>query len=139
MNASIASSEVHAAAGDLQLLVVLQGECNDTLAVFDEEDYAERWADRYNSRHAWSSGIDRARVIGGIFVDANVRGVAEGARLFLAEVGSYEETTPVGIFADEVSGHRWVDKYNTEQSWLTGGVARLNTESVPFNPPLSDV
>lgn len=129
-----------------RLLAVLRGEYNDTLAVFDDEASAQRWADRYNSVHSWSSDIDRASVFGGIFDGTDfdaAGGVAidifrGGARLFLAQAGEYEETMPLAVFTDELTGHRWVREHNDNNSWRTGSAARLNVETVPFNPPLTN-
>jgi hypothetical protein len=120
--------------------VVLEGDYNNALAVFDDEDYAQRWADRYNSVHLWSSDIDRARVVGGILDGTDFNGAVGGVRrVFLAEVGEYEDTMPLGVFTDELTGHRWVGEHNANNAWRTGIAARINPEPVPFNPPLSDV
>lgn len=108
------------------LWAVVQGDENATLAVFDEEDLAECWADRYNGVHTWSSETDWAEVIGAIFDGTGPDHAITARRVYVAQTGSYQDTTPVAAFDDEGHAGRWAARNN----------ARIVDETVAFNPPL---
>jgi hypothetical protein len=108
------------------LWAVVQGDENDVVAVFDEEDMAECWADRYNSAHSWSSDTDRAGIAGAIANHTGSGCIAAEQRVYVAQRGRSVHTRAVAVFDDEDHAGRWAGSND----------ARIAEETASFNPPL---